>query len=65
MPLNSSVSPSVSVSPIDSWPWLWMPMISPATASSLATRSLAMKVSTLPSFMSRPVRKWRTFIAGR
>jgi hypothetical protein len=57
MPLNSSVSPSVSVSPIESWPWLWMPMMSPATASSLATRSFAMNVSTLPSFISRPVRR--------
>jgi hypothetical protein len=56
MPLKPSASPSVSVSPICSWPWLWMPMMSPATASSLATRSLAMKVSALASFISFAVR---------
>ena len=38
--------------------------MSPATASSLATRSFAMKVSALASFISRPVRRWRTFIPG-
>ena len=42
------------MSPICSWPWLWMPMMSPATASSLATRSLAMNVITLASLISRP-----------
>ena len=39
-------------------------MMSPATASSLATRSLAMNVITLPSFISRPIRWCCTFIAG-
>src|SRR6185437_13554346 len=37
-------------------PVIVMPMMSPATASWLATRSLAMNVITLPSFISRPIR---------
>ena len=62
--LEESVSPSVSVSPMCSWPWLWMPMMSPATASSISTRSLAMKVSALASFISRSMRTCFTFMPG-
>src|SRR4030043_211895 len=61
MPLNCRASPSVRVSPICSWPWLWMPMMSPATASSMRVRSLAMKTTALAIFMSLPVRRGRPF----
>ena len=65
MPVNASASPdSDSVSPICSAPWLWMPMMSPATASSEATRSFAMNVSALPIFISRPARRCRTLMPG-
>src|SRR4030042_598553 len=59
MPLNCRASPSVRVSPMCSWPWLWMPMMSPATASSMRVRSLAMKTTALAIFMSLPVRRRR------
>ena len=39
--------------------------MSPATASWLATRSLAMNVSALPIFISRPVRRCRTLMPRR
>jgi hypothetical protein len=41
MPVTRSASPSVSVSPMRSWPWLGMPMMSPAQASSASSRSEA------------------------
>ena len=39
MPVKRSISPSVSASPMRSWPWLGMPMMSPAHASSASSRS--------------------------
>ena len=41
MPDTRSASPSVSVSPMRSWPWFGMPMMSPAQASSASSRSAA------------------------
>jgi hypothetical protein len=38
--------------------------MSPATASTLATRSFAMNVSALASFISRPARRCMTFMPG-
>jgi hypothetical protein len=62
--LEASASPSLRQSPMCRLPWLWMPMMSPATASSISRRSLAMKVSTLASFISRSRRRCLTFMPG-
>ena len=43
-------------------PWLWMPITSPGHASAAISRSLAMKVSALASFISLPVRTWKVFM---
>ena len=41
IPANFNISLSVSASPMRSWPWLGMPIISPAQASSANSRSAA------------------------
>ncbi|OPZ88287.1 MAG: hypothetical protein BWY76_00001 [bacterium ADurb.Bin429] len=43
-------------------PWLWMPITSPAYASSTISRSEAMKLSALASFISLPLRTCSAFM---
>src|SRR6185312_12316262 len=62
MPVNTSFSPSLKLSPIEMVPWLCKPITSPGYASSAISRSDAMKVNALASFTSLPVRTCSAFM---
>src|SRR5690554_4397502 len=62
MPVKASFSPSVKVSPMATLPWWWMPITSPGQASPATSRSEAMNVSALASFISLPLRTCSTFM---
>ena len=60
--MKRSASPSVSASPMRSWPWFGMPMMSPAQASSASSRSWARKSTGFATAIGLPVRTWWSFM---
>ena len=60
--MKRRASPSVSVSPMRSWPWFGMPMMSPAQASSASSRSAARNSTGFVIAIGLPVRTWCSFM---
>ncbi len=61
-PVNCSASPSVRVSPSCNTPWLGMPMMSPAKASSSNSRRCDKKLTTVFGRSSLPERTTLSFM---